>query len=183
MTLATMIEKGISRQKLAADPQRSVWVSASAGSGKTRVLVERCLRLMLNGTRPEKILCITFTKAAAAEMANRLNSTLGDWSVISDEELEKNLVDLIGHPASLDEKLRARQLFARVLDAPGGLKIQTIHSFCESILGRFPLEANLSPNFEVMDERTADEIMQTAVMNYCCKAKILCLCVSRTHCS
>jgi len=162
MTLATMIEEGISRQKLAADPQRSVWVSASAGSGKTRVLVERCLRLMLNGTRPEKILCITFTKAAAAEMANRLNSTLGDWSVISDVELEKDLVELIGHPASLDEKLRARQLFARVLDAPGGLKIQTIHSFCESILGRFPLEANLSPNFEVMDERTADEIMQTA---------------------
>ncbi|USG61328.1 double-strand break repair helicase AddA [Sneathiella marina] len=162
MTLATMIDEGISRQKLAADPQRSVWVSASAGSGKTRVLVERCLRLMLNGTQPEKILCITFTKAAAAEMANRLNSTLGDWSVVSDQELEKELMGLIGHPASRTEQLRARQLFARVLDAPGGLKIQTIHSFCESILGRFPLEANLSPNFEVMDERTADEIMQTA---------------------
>ncbi|MEH6545978.1 MAG: double-strand break repair helicase AddA [Sneathiella sp.] len=162
MTLTTMIGDGISRQKRAADPQRSVWVSASAGSGKTRVLVERCLRLMLNGTRPEKILCITFTKAAAAEMANRLNSTLGNWSVISDQELEINLADLIGYPASVDEKLRARRLFARVLDAPGGLKIQTIHSFCESILGRFPLEANLSPNFEVMDERTAGEIMQSA---------------------
>ncbi|MEH6525488.1 MAG: double-strand break repair helicase AddA [Sneathiella sp.] len=162
MTLTTMIDEGISRQKRAADPQRSVWVSASAGSGKTRVLVERCLRLMLNGTRPEKILCITFTKAAAAEMANRLNSTLGNWSVISDQELEINLADLIGYPASVDEKLRARRLFARVLDAPGGLKIQTIHSFCESILGRFPLEANLSPNFEVMDERTAGEIMQSA---------------------
>lgn len=162
MTLATLIDDGISRQKLAADPQRSVWVSASAGSGKTRVLVERCLRLMLIGTRPEKILCITFTKAAAAEMSNRLNSTLGDWAIISDLELENNLIDLIGHPASSEEKLRARQLFARVLDAPGGMKIQTIHSFCESVLGRFPLEANLSPNFEVMDERTADEIMQTA---------------------
>jgi ATP-dependent helicase/nuclease subunit A len=162
MTLIDMVEDGITRQKIAADPQRSVWVSASAGSGKTRVLVERCLRLMLNGTRPEKILCITFTKAAAAEMANRLNSTLGEWSVISHEELEINLTDLIGRVPSSTEVLRARRLFARVLDAPGGLKIQTIHSFCESVLGRFPLEANLSPNFEVIDERTANEIVQSA---------------------
>ena len=132
MTLANLVKEGISRQKLAADPQRSVWVSASAGSGKTRVLVERCLRLILNGTRPEKILCITFTKAAAAEMANRLNSTLGDWSVISSKQLELNLTDLIGRAPTSAEVLRARQLFARVLDAPGGLKIQTIHSFCES---------------------------------------------------
>ena len=157
-----LVEDGIARQKAAADPARSVWVSASAGSGKTRVLVERCLRLMLAGTRPEKILCITFTKAAAAEMANRLNGTLGTWSVMSGPELEGNLTDLMGRPATEAEFLRAQRLFAHVLDAPGGLKIQTIHSFCESILGRFPLEADLSPNFEVMDERTANEIMQHA---------------------
>ncbi|MEX0583538.1 MAG: UvrD-helicase domain-containing protein, partial [Sneathiella sp.] len=162
MNSASLLESGIARQKAAADPEKSVWVSASAGSGKTRVLVERSLRLMLAGTRPEKILCITFTKAAAAEMANRLNSMLGGWSVMDDAELADSLRDLIGRAATDAETIRARRLFASVLDAPGGLKIQTIHSFCESVLGRFPLEARLSPNFEVMDERSAGEIMQIA---------------------
>ncbi|MFC4271731.1 double-strand break repair helicase AddA [Sneathiella chungangensis] len=162
MNHTALVENGIARQKQAADPAKSVWVSASAGSGKTRVLVERSLRLMLAGTPPEKILCITYTKAAAAEMANRLNGVLGGWSVMTDAELEKSLIDLLGRPAKGPEKIWARRLFASVLDAPGGLKIQTIHSFCESVLGRFPLEARLSPNFEVMDDRSADEIMQIA---------------------
>ncbi|MEH6402889.1 MAG: UvrD-helicase domain-containing protein, partial [Sneathiella sp.] len=154
--------QGIAQQQKAADPKQSVWVSASAGSGKTRVLVDRTLRLMLTGTRPEKILCITFTKAAAAEMANRLNGMLGDWSVMDDMTLTNNLEDLMGRMPSDDEQVRARRLFASVLDAPGGLKIQTIHSFCESILGRFPLEAGVAPNFQVMEERTAEEIMEAA---------------------
>ncbi|WP_288905193.1 double-strand break repair helicase AddA [uncultured Sneathiella sp.] len=162
MSLTELVNSGIARQKLAADPAKSVWVSASAGSGKTRVLVERSLRLMLAGTPPEKILCITFTKAAAAEMANRLNAMLGDWSVMDDTRLAKSLRELMGRPATDGETIWARRLFASVLDAPGGLKIQTIHSFCESVLGRFPLEARLSPNFEVMDERSAGEIMQIA---------------------
>jgi ATP-dependent helicase/nuclease subunit A len=157
-----LVEKGIARQKQAADPQKSVWVSASAGSGKTRVLVERSLRLMLAGTPPEKILCITFTKAAAAEMSNRLNAMLGDWSVMGDKQLAESLFELMGRPATEGETIWARRLFASVLDAPGGLKIQTIHSFCESVLGRFPLEARLSPNFEVMDDRSAAEIMEIA---------------------
>ncbi len=159
MTVHDLLNEGIARQKTASDPDRSVWVSASAGSGKTRVLVERCLRLMLTGTQPGKILCITFTKAAAAEMANRLNMTLGGWSVMAETELEQNLQDLLGQRPTAREMLQARRLFALVLDAPGGLKIQTIHSFCESVLGRFPLEARLPPTFEVMDERTADEII------------------------
>ncbi|MCC3303901.1 double-strand break repair helicase AddA [Sneathiella sp. HT1-7] len=162
MSLTDLVDNGIARQKQAADPDKSVWVSASAGSGKTRVLVERSLRLMLAGTPPEKILCITFTKAAAAEMANRLNATLGSWSVMDDARLAESLYDLMGRPATDGEAIWARRLFASVLDAPGGLKIQTIHSFCESVLGRFPLEARLSPNFEVMDERSAGEIMQIA---------------------
>ena len=162
MSHNALVEDGIARQKRAADPASSVWVSASAGSGKTRVLVERCLRLMLAGTPPEKILCITFTKAAAAEMSNRLNGILGGWSVMDEEALDKSLVDLLGRVPKDRERVWARRLFASVLDAPGGLKIQTIHSFCESVLGRFPLEARLTPNFEVMDERTADEIMQIA---------------------
>ncbi len=160
--LSKRARTGVALQQQAADPSSSVWVSASAGSGKTRVLVDRTLRLMLGGVKPEKILCITFTKAAAAEMANRLNETLGNWSVMSFEELRERLFTLTGETPSEEEMDRARRLFAHVLDAPGGLKIQTIHSFCESVLGRFPLEAGIAPNFEVMDERTAAEIMEAA---------------------
>jgi ATP-dependent helicase/nuclease subunit A len=157
-----LAREGIALQQRAADPDRSVWVSASAGSGKTRVLVDRTLRLMLAGTAPECILCITFTKAAAAEMSNRLNQTLGDWSVMDDAALKTEITKLQGRPSSDAEFVRARRLFANVLDAPGGIKIQTIHSFCGSILGRFPLEAGIAPNFQELDDRTAAEIMQVA---------------------
>ena len=139
MTHNALVAEGIARQKRAADPASSVWVSASAGSGKTRVLVERCLRLMLAGTPPEKILCITFTKAGAAEMSNRLNAVLGEWSILEDAALDQNLADLLGTSPLEAQRIAARRLFARVLDAPGGLKIQTIHSFCESVLGRFQI--------------------------------------------
>src|SRR5690606_6535774 len=162
MTHNALVAEGIARQKRAADPASSVWVSASAGSGKTRVLVERCLRLMLAGTPPEKILCITFTTAGAAGMSNRLNALRGERSILEDAALDQNLADLLGTSPLEAQRIAARRLFARVLDAPGGLKIQTIHSFCESVLGRFPLEARLAPNLEVMDERTATEIMQIA---------------------
>ena len=157
-----LAERGNMLQRRAADPRRSVWVSASAGSGKTRVLVNRTLRLMLAGYAPEKILCITFTKAAAAEMSNRLNEVLGKWSVMPDEDLSESIADLEGRPATEAEMVRARRLFASVLDAPGGIKIQTIHSFCGSILGRFPLEAGIPPNFQELDDRSAAEIMQIA---------------------
>lgn len=160
--LSPLAKEGISLQKRAANPLQSVWVAASAGSGKTRVLVDRTLRLMLAGTRPERILCITFTKAAAAEMANRLNSLLGEWSVKEDLALFDELTELMDRSPTEEEMGRARRLFAHVLDTPGGLKIQTIHSFCESVLGRFPLESGIAPNFEVMDERTAAEILEAA---------------------
>ncbi|MBE7636008.1 double-strand break repair helicase AddA [Sneathiella sp. P13V-1] len=159
---AKLAERGNQLQRRAADPVRSVWVSASAGSGKTRVLVNRTLRLMLAGFAPERILCITFTKAAAAEMSNRLNEMLGKWSVMPEGELAADIADLEGRPATEAEMVRARRLFASVLDAPGGIKIQTIHSFCGSILGRFPLEAGIPPNFQELDDRTASEIMQIA---------------------
>jgi len=162
MVAGGRIDSSIALQQRAADPERSVWVSASAGSGKTRVLVDRTLRLMLSGTAPEKILCITFTKAAAAEMANRLNRTLGDWSVMPEEKLAQALEELQGREAMAADLLRARRLFAHVLDAPGGIKIQTIHSFCGSILGRFPLEAGIAPNFQELDDRTASEMMEIA---------------------
>ncbi|MFC4237456.1 double-strand break repair helicase AddA [Thalassospira xianhensis] len=146
-------------QRNASDPMASVWVSASAGAGKTKVLSDRVLRLMLSGTEPHRILCLTFTKAAAAEMANRVNERLGHWATMEDRELHDDLFNLAGTAPSGDETRRARRLFASVLDAPGGMKIQTIHAFCQSLLRRFPLEAGLAPHFEIMDDRTAAETM------------------------
>lgn len=144
-------------QRRAADPTRSVWVSASAGTGKTKVLTDRVLSLLLAGTPPHKILCLTFTRAAAAEMANRINSSLAGWAVADDDELTENITTLLGRAPDPAMLKRARPLFARVLDVPGGMKIQTLHGFCESLLGRFPLEAGLAPHFEIMDERDATE--------------------------
>ena len=149
-------------QRLASDPESSVWVGASAGTGKTKVLTDRVLRLMLAGTDPSRILCLTFTKAAAAEMANRIPDRLSVWAVAEEDRLRANLHALTGHEPSRGEVVAARRLFARVLDTAGGMKIQTIHAFCQSLLRRFPLEAGLAPNFEVMDDRTAEELLAEA---------------------
>ncbi|MFQ5533509.1 MAG: double-strand break repair helicase AddA [Sphingomonadales bacterium] len=149
------------QQRQASDPFVSAWVSASAGTGKTHVLTNRVLSLMLAGARPQAILCLTFTKAAAAEMANRIYERLGKWSQMSDPELTRQVAALAG---DCDSKTlaHARRLFAHVLDVPGGLKIQTIHSFCQSLLGRFPLEAGITPHFKAIDERTAAEYLREA---------------------
>jgi len=143
------------RQIEAAWPARSAWVSANAGSGKTRVLTNRVARLLLGGTAPARILCLTFTKAAAAEMQNRLFKQLGEWAMMPDAPLREALADLGEDNLPDTQLLHARSLFARALETPGGLKIQTIHAFCESLLHRFPLEAQVSPDFELLDERGA----------------------------
>ena len=146
-------------QREAADVEASVWVAASAGTGKTKVLTDRVLALMLAGSAPSRILCLTFTKAAAAEMANRLNDRLSQWTTIPDGDLAQELAALTGtmpDKAMLDH---ARRLFARVLDAPGGMRIETIHAFCQSLLRRFPIEAGVAPHFEIMDERSAGEAL------------------------
>ncbi|HUC62493.1 MAG TPA: double-strand break repair helicase AddA [Alphaproteobacteria bacterium] len=148
---------------LAGDPKASVWVAASAGTGKTTVLTNRVLALLLAGTAPERILCLTFTKAAAANMANRVNRLLGEWATIPDPALAERLARLTGSAAQGDALERARRLFARVVEAPGGLKIETVHAFAESLLRRFPLEAGLAPHFQVMDERSARELMELAL--------------------
>ena len=150
------------RQLGASDPAASAWVSASAGTGKTHVLTDRVLRLLLAGTAPERILCLTFTKAAAAEMANRLHARLGGWIGLGETELTAALRELAGRDPDPATLTRARRLFAEVLEAKGGLKVQTIHSFCQSLLGRFPLEAEVAPHFTVTDERTAAERMDAA---------------------
>src|SRR3712207_5553230 len=142
-------------QQGASDPRASVWVGASAGTGKTKVLIDRVLRLLLAGTEPGRILCITFTKAAAAEMANRVHRTLARWASCGDGDLAASLADLTGAPPPTALQTEARRLFARVLDAPGGLQILTVHAFCQSLLRRFPLEADVPPHFQLADDRTA----------------------------
>ena len=149
-------------QRRAADPRTSAWVAASAGTGKTSVLTNRVLRLLLEEKRPSSILCLTFTRAAAAEMGNRLARRLSHWASAGDAALTADLTRLLG-VAPNDEKIRhARRLFAIVLDAPGGLAIETIHGFCQSLLRRFPLEAKVPPHFQVMEERDAAELMTAA---------------------
>ena len=140
-------------QARASDPDASAWVSASAGTGKTEVLVRRVLRLLLAGFSPESILCLTYTKTAAAEMQNRLLRDLADWATAKPEVLAKKLEALTGRTPDPDVLRLARRLFARALEAKGGLKIHTIHGFCERLLQRFPLEAQVTPHFTVLDER------------------------------
>ncbi len=146
----------------AADPRASVWVSANAGTGKTHTLTSRVARLLLSGTRPEHILCLTFTRAAAAQMQTKLYERLGKWSTMEETALAKALFHLEGRHLEADEIARARRLFASALETPGGLKIQTIHAFCESLLGRFPLEAGVSPHFALADDRQSAELLATA---------------------
>ncbi len=153
----TLHDDATSAQVAAARPDASTWLAANAGSGKTRVLTDRVARLLLNGVEPQHILCLTYTKAAASEMQNRLFKRLGEWAMLEENELKKALFEL-GAGSDFDSaKLRdARTLFARAIETPGGLKIQTIHSFCASLLRRFPLEARVSPQFTEIEDRAAD---------------------------
>ena len=152
-------------QILAADPKRSVFVTANAGSGKTTTLVNRVARLLLKGVEPGEILCVTYTKAAAAEMQARLFGQLGRWAVLDDAALSAALAALDQSDAAaldLGALGRARRLFARALETPGGLKIQTIHAFCEKLLRRFPIEAGVAPNFTVLENEAARALSKEA---------------------
>ena len=148
-------DNAVQMQRIAARPNISVFVSANAGSGKTKVLVDRVSRILLAGTMPDKILCLTYTKAAASEMQSRLFGALGEWSIMDSKKLQETLNSLenIERSRSPKELGRARRLFARALETPGGLKVQTIHAFCEHVLRRFPLEAGLAPGSEAIDEK------------------------------
>ena len=149
-------------QRLASDPTVSAWVGASAGSGKTKVLSDRVMRLLLTGTEPAKILCLTFTRTAAAEMANRVSDRLAKWASESENDLIAELKELTGKDPDKGTVDKARRLFAAFLDTPGGLKITTVHSFCQSLLKRFPAEAGVSPQFDVLDELHAKELIAQA---------------------
>lgn len=143
------------RQRLATDPLASAFVSANAGSGKTWVLTRRVIRLLLSGCDPARVLCLTFTKAAAAEMANRVFEVLGTWATLPDDRLADEIRALEDAPPPRARLAAARRLFARALETPGGLKVQTIHAFAEALLQRFSIEANLAGRFEVLDDRGA----------------------------
>src|SRR5215216_4571275 len=148
-------------QRRAADPRASAWVSANAGAGKTKVLSDRVLRLLLTGAPPGRILCLTFTKAAAATMAIRVFERLAQWVTLSDQSLGAELTELEGSRPSPDHLRQARRLFARAVETPGGLKIETIHAFCERLLHLVPFEANVPARFSVLDEaQVGEQIVQ-----------------------
>lgn len=150
-------------QRTASDPGRSAWVAANAGSGKTSVLVDRVVRLLLDGADPSRILCLTFTKAAAANMQNRVFGLLGEWVALADPELSARIEGLTGSPPDPDVMLAARRLFARAVETPGGLKIQTIHAFCERLLHLFPFEARVPARFEMMDDAETGAALRRAL--------------------
>jgi ATP-dependent helicase/nuclease subunit A len=152
----------IAHQRRAADPGLSAWVSANAGSGKTKVLTDRVMRLMLEGTPPGRILCLTFTKAAAANMSIRIFDTLSQWVSLDDAALAGRLEALDGRRPDARRLVAARRLFARAVETPGGLKIETIHAFCERLLHIAPFEANVPASFVVLDDDQANELMQAA---------------------
>ncbi len=159
MSRMTILKALQADQAEAADPAIHAALSASAGTGKTQVLTARVLRLLLGGAGPETILCLTFTKAAAAEMAERVGGRLARWVRLDDRLLTAELgaLGLTSTPALL---ARARALFATVLDCPGGLRIQTIHSFCQTILAAFPAEAGITPGFRPIEGREEEALVE-----------------------
>jgi ATP-dependent helicase/nuclease subunit A len=157
-------------QARAADPRANAALSASAGTGKTQVLTGRVLRLLLSGAAPETILCLTFTKAAAAEMANRIGARLAAWVRMNDADLRKDLFAL-NEPNDPVTMQGARRLFAKVLEAPGGLRIQTIHAFAQTMLASFPAEAGIAPGFQPLEGRAEQELGRTTLANLLAEAE------------
>ena len=156
------------RQAEASDPSAAVFVSANAGSGKTHVLAQRVIRLMLDGSPagvdPSKILCITFTKAAAANMAARVYDQLKGWIALDDDALDRAMREIGVTDIDAAKRQRARRLFAAALETPGGLKVQTIHAFCARILQQFPFESDVAAHFTVLEERAQSEMLERARM-------------------
>jgi ATP-dependent helicase/nuclease subunit A len=156
---ASIPESVLQDQLAASDPDVSAWVSANAGSGKTYVLAQRVIRLLLDGADPAKMLCLTFTKAAAANMAIQVFGTLARWTALDDADLDEAMRRLEGRRPSPQRRQRARRLFAEALETPGGLKVQTVHAFCASLLHQFPFEADVAARFEVLEERAQAELI------------------------
>jgi len=152
-------------QREVSAPHVSAWVAANAGSGKTHVLVQRVINLLLDGVEPEKILCITFTKAAAANMAKRVFDTLAEWTTLDDAGLDKAIRERSSVAPDAARRALARRLFARALDTPGGLKVHTIHAFCTQLLHQFPFEANVAARFNVLDDAEHTQLLEQLTLN------------------
>jgi ATP-dependent helicase/nuclease subunit A len=152
-------------QREVSAPHVSAWVAANAGSGKTHVLVQRVINLLLDGVEPEKILCITFTKAAAANMAKRVFDTLAEWTTLDDAGLDKAIGERSSLKPDAARRALARRLFARALDTPGGLKVHTIHAFCTQLLHQFPFEANVAARFNVLDDAEHTQLLEQLTLN------------------
>ena len=166
MSAPRKIPTDVSRVQIeAADPDVSAFVSANAGSGKTHVLAQRVINLLLRGVDPAKILCITFTKAAAANMANRVFDTLAEWATLDDKALDQKIKLSTGEKADAGKRAQARRLFASALETPGGLKVQTIHAFCTRLLHQFPFEANVAARFTVLDEATTTQTLDKLTLD------------------
>src|SRR5580698_5023226 len=147
------------RQTAVSNPDVSAWVAANAGSGKTHVLAQRVINLLLKGVEPEKILCITFTKAAAANMSKQVFDRLAAWTTLDDAGLDNAIREQSTMVPDARRRALARRLFARALETPGGLKVQTIHAFCTRLLHQFPFEANVAARFSVLDEATTTQLL------------------------
>jgi len=160
MNAPRIIPEAVRRVQIdASDPAVSAWVTANAGAGKTHVLAQRVIRLLLEGVDPAKILCITFTKAAAANMANRVFKTLREWTAFDDAALDAAIRKVADLAPDATRRARARRLFAVALETPGGLKVQTIHAFCTRVLHQFPFEANVAARFDVLDETSESQLL------------------------
>src|ERR1700735_3116976 len=153
------------RQGEASDPNVSAWVAANAGSGKTYVLAQRVINLLLEGVAPEKILCITFTKAAAANMAKQVFDRLARWTTLDDDKLDEPIREHANVAPTSARRALARRLFARALETPGGLKVQTIHAFCTQLLHQFPFEANVAARFSVLDDAERSQLLERLTLN------------------
>jgi ATP-dependent helicase/nuclease subunit A len=164
MSIRVIPDSVRARQKEASEPRASAFVAANAGAGKTHVLAQRVIRLLLAGVDPAKILCITFTKAAAANMAKRVFDTLAGWIALDDATLDQKLREIGARQVDPEQRALARRLFASALEAPGGLKVQTIHAFCTRLLQQFPFEANVAARFAVLDERSEAELLDRATL-------------------
>jgi ATP-dependent helicase/nuclease subunit A len=153
------------QQQDASDPDVSAWVAANAGAGKTYVLAQRVINLLLKGAAPEKILCITFTKAAAANMAKQVFDRLAHWTALGDADLDQAIREHSRMTPDAGLRARARRLFARALETPGGLKVQTIHAFCTQLLHQFPFEANVAARFSVLDDAEQSQLLEKLTLN------------------
>ena len=165
MKAARIIPADLTRVQIeASDPAASAWVGANAGSGKTHVLAQRVIRLLLDGVNPSRILCITFTKAAAANMANRVFDELAKWTTLDDADLDKAIGAISNVRPNAKLRAQARRLFATALETPGGLKVQTIHAFCTRLLQQFPFEADVAARFTVLDEAAEAQLLNRTSM-------------------